>query len=242
LYLFFHDIHVFCLFSTLSAKVKALRRIIVLVKNDPDDEDDSDSEEIVEPNTPMEEIIIPIPNIINCKLVESSVIVFNHEHCTFLYNAGRYFGKPIGVRKPKGEQYFHRPLELSFIEAYYLLKKKKIQILNPKSDKYISLDELASHARIFYDNFMDQYEIYEDLREKGYIVRPGLKFGADFAVYKKGPGIDHSPFLIQVLPKTAKLSAKDIVLAGRLANSVKKKFIIANALTRTYYGFKWYKP
>ena len=212
------------------------------MKPDPDDEDDSEIEETFEPNTPMEELSIQIPSLIMGKLVESSIIVFNHDHCTFLYNGGRYFGKPIGVRKPKGEQYFHRPLELSFIEAYYLLKKKKLQIFNPQNEKHITLDELAAHAKTFYDNFMDQYEIYEDLREKGYIVRPGLKFGADFAVYKKGPGIDHSPFLIQVLPKTAKLSAKDIVLAGRLANSVKKKFIIANALNRTYYGFKWYKP
>ena len=73
-------------------------------------------------------------------------------------------------------------------------------------------------------------------------MRPGLKFGADFAVYKKGPGLDHSPYLIQVLPKHANLTAIDIVRAGRLANSVKKKFIIANALNRTYYGFKWFRP
>ena len=61
-------------------------------------------------------------------------------------------------------------------------------------------------------------------------------------MYKKGPGLDHSPFIIQVLPKVTNLTAIDIVRAGRLANSVKKKFIIANPLTRTYYGFKWFKP
>lgn len=207
-------------------------------KNSFDKEDkENNKNEIV-----FENITIKIPEKIKCKLVETSIIVFNYDHATFLYGGNKYFGKPIGTRKPKNDLYFNRPLELSFIEGYYLLKKEKIEVLDPNTDQNMTLEQLAEHAEKYYDNFIDKYEIYEDLRDKGYIVRPGLKFGADFAVYKKGPGLDHSPFIIQVLPKTAKLTAIDIVRAGRLANSVKKKFIIANALTRSYYGFKWFKP
>ena len=179
---------------------------------------------------------------IQCKLVESSIIVFDHEIATFLYTGGRYFGKPIGVRKPKPDVYYGKPLELSLIEGYYLLKKEKIEIQDSKRDNLVTKEELQELAEKTYENFVSKYEIYEDLRDKGYVVRPGLKFGADFAVYKKGPGLDHSPYLIQVLPKHANLTAIDIVRAGRLANSVKKKFIIANALNRTYYGFKWFRP
>lgn len=185
---------------------------------------------------------IDIEDKIHAKLVESSIIVFDYDSATFLYGGGRYFGKPIGIRKPREYSYFDRPLELSFIEGYYLLKKDKLEIKDPNSENPLTLEELAQHAEQYETNFVDKYNIYEDLRDKGYVVRPGLKFGADFAVYKKGPGKDHSPFIVQVLPKTAKLTAIDIVRAGRLANSVKKKFIIANALTRTYYGFKWFKP
>lgn len=179
---------------------------------------------------------------IQCKLVESSIIVFDHEVATFLYTGGRYFGKPIGVRKPKPDIFYDKPLELSLIEGCYLLKKNKIEIHDSNRDKIIEMDELQEIAEKTYENFQSKYDIYEDLRDKGYVVRPGLKFGADFAVYKKGPGLDHSPYLIQVLPKHANLTAIDIVRAGRLANSVKKKFIIANALNRTYYGFKWFRP
>ncbi|MHA1451600.1 MAG: tRNA-intron lyase [Promethearchaeota archaeon] len=179
---------------------------------------------------------------IQCKLVESSIIVFDHEVATFLYTGGRYFGKPIGIRKPKPDQFYDKPLELSLIEGCYLLKKNKIEIHDSNRDKIIEMHELQEIAEKSYENFQSKYEIYEDLRDKGYVVRPGLKFGADFAVYKKGPGLDHSPYLIQVLPKHANLTAIDIVRAGRLANSVKKKFIIANALNRTYYGFKWFRP
>ena len=179
---------------------------------------------------------------IQCKLVESSIIVFDHDVAAFLYTGGRYFGKPIGVRKPKPDMYYDKPLELSLIEGYYLLKKGKIEIFDSTRDGLVTAEFLTEIAEKTYENFNSKYEIYEDLRDKGYVVRPGLKFGADFAVYKKGPGLDHSPYLIQVLPKHANLTAIDIVRAGRLANSVKKKFIIANALNRTYYGFKWFRP
>jgi tRNA-intron endonuclease len=185
---------------------------------------------------------MPESKKIQCQLVESSIIVFDHEDATFLYTGGRYFGKPIGVRKPKPDQFYDRPLELSLIEGYYLLKKGKINLVSTKTNNSVNLKEIEELGEKYYENFLSKYEIYEDLRDKGYVVRPGLKFGADFALYKKGPGIDHSPYIIQVLPKHANLTAIDIVRAGRLANSVKKKFIIANALNRTYYGFKWFRP
>lgn len=213
------------------------------MKNDWDELEESDEEiQINRKPSSTDFIEIDVPTIIKAKLVESSIIVFNFNDATFLYSGGRYFGKPIGIRKPQSDIYFDRPIELSLIEGYYLLKKGKIKIIDPKLNREVTLDELKIRANNFEDNFIDKYEIYEDLRDKGYIVRPGLKFGADFAVYKKGPGQDHSPFIIQVLPKSAKLSAIDIVRAGRLANSVKKKFIIANALNRSYYSFKWFKP
>ena len=190
----------------------------------------------------FETIVIKSPKKIIAKLVESSIIVFDHDSATFLYSAGKYFGKPIGTRKPKNNLYFDRPLELSFLEGLYLLKKGKLEIFSPNSETPIRTEELMGFGEKYTTNFLDKYEIYEDLRDKGYIVRPGLKFGADFAVYKKGPGLDHSPYIIQIVPKSANLNAIDIVRAGRLANSVKKRFIIANALSRTYYGFKWFKP
>ncbi|MFW5895624.1 MAG: tRNA-intron lyase, partial [archaeon] len=70
----------------------------------------------------------------------------------------------------------------------------------------------------------------------------GLKFGADFVCYKKGPGLEHSPFIVHVFPHNRKISAVDMVRSGRLATSVRKKFVIANPQTKTYYFFEWFKP
>ena len=93
--------------------------------------------------------------------------------------------------------------------------------------------------------FEEKILIYTDIRKRGLIPRPGLKFGADFAVYHKGPGLDHSPYVITALPKGSDLTAIELVRAGRLATSVKKKFVIATILKSnkvSYFGFVWQKP
>ena len=80
--------------------------------------------------------------------------------------------------------------------------------------------------------------------DKGYIVNPGIKFGCDFAVYQKGPGIDHAPFLVQVYNRNENMTSTDLVLAGRLASSVKKQFILAIPSGKDkvdYVALDWWK-
>jgi tRNA-intron endonuclease len=77
------------------------------------------------------------------------------------------------------------------------------------------------------------------------IVTPGIKFGCDFAVYKHGPGVEHAPYMVSVKKTSAKMTATDIVKAGRLATTVKKRFIIAvpdsGSENIQYLIFKWFK-
>ncbi|MFX0133866.1 MAG: tRNA-intron lyase [Candidatus Hodarchaeota archaeon] len=174
-------------------------------------------------------------------IVGNRVIVFNPEEGTELYKNG-FFGKPVGIRKPKTFD-FNRPLELSLLEAYYLLEQSKIEIYD--NDKKISKENFLKMVRAHYENFDAKYTVYKDLRGKNFVVRPGLKFGADFGVYEHGPGIDHAPFIVHVLPNTKKISAIEMVRAGRLATSVRKKFIIATLPMPdkiNYFIFTWFKP
>ncbi len=181
-----------------------------------------------------------IPKQIPAKFVNSRVVVFNPLYASYLYVKEKFFGAPLGISKPKLE-YFSKPSELSLIEAYYLLKKGRISISNAEG-KNLTAEEFYEQAVQIHDKFEEKYIIYKDLREKGYIPRPGLKFGADFVVYKKGPGLEHSPFIVHVLPHDSSISAVGIVRAGRLATSVRKKFVIANPSTTSYYFFEWFKP
>ncbi len=182
-----------------------------------------------------------IPEKIPTKFVNSRVIVFNPLYASYLYVKQKFFGSPLGINKPRLE-YFSKPSELSLIEAYYLLEKERITIYDVLLKRFISIEEFYEIGKKIHYKFEEKYTIYKDLREKEYVPRPGLKFGADFVVYKKGPGLEHSPFIVHVLPHDSKITAIDMVRAGRLATSVRKKFVIANPLTNTYYFFEWFKP
>ncbi len=184
---------------------------------------------------------IEVPDKIPAKFVNSRVIIFNPLHASYLYVKKGFFGSPLGINKPRLE-YFSKPSELSLIEAYYLLERDEITIFDVKENRFMEPKIFHEIVKKIHHKFEEKYIIYKDLREKGYIPRPGLKFGADFVVYKKGPGLEHSLFMVHVLPHDSEITAIDMVRAGRLATSVRKKFVIANPLTCSYYFFEWFKP
>lgn len=158
-----------------------------------------------------------------CEIVENRLIVWNIEDSRMLFTNG-YYGKPIGIPKPKPEE-INVPLILDLIEGLYLLENKKISIYKDK--RKISIEEMTEICKNEYHDFDKKYLVYKNFRDKGYIINPGIKFGCDFAVYEKGPGIDHAPFLIQVYNRSDPITSTAIVLAGRLATTVRKQFILA---------------
>jgi tRNA-intron endonuclease len=177
------------------------------------------------------------------RLVGDRAIVWDPVDGMYLYNLG-YFGQPVGIRKPKSSV-FDKPLELSLLESAYLTREKKLQVLDTKDDHILNLDEIIHLGFDRSEEFKDQFLVYAQLRERGYIVRPGLKFGTDFAVYEKGPGLDHAPFLVHVIPQKKGVVPLDIVRAGRLATSVRKRFIIATVKANgeiAHYSFIWHRP
>ena len=174
------------------------------------------------------------------EIVENRIIVWNIQESRDLFRNG-YFGKPIGIPKPNPDE-INVPLILDLMEGCYLLEISKIKIYRDK--KKVSLDELIKICREEYHNFDKKYLVYKDFREKEYVVNPGIKFGCDFAVYNRGPGIDHAPYLIQVYNKSDSISSTGVVLAGRLASSVKKQFILAIPSGKSsvdYLALDWWK-
>ena len=157
------------------------------------------------------------------ELIENRIIVWNIDDSRKLFGQG-YYGKPIGIPKPKLEE-IDVPLILDLIEGLYLLENKKITITKLKQK--VTIDKMIKICKKEYHNFDKKYLVYKNFRDKGYIINPGIKFGCDFAVYEKGPGIDHAPYLIQVYNRNESISSTGIVLAGRLATTVRKQFILA---------------
>lgn len=174
------------------------------------------------------------------ELIDNRIVVWNIKDSQKLFTNG-YYGKPIGMPKPKINE-INVPLILDLMEGYYLLQKSIISIY--KAKKKITETEMLEICRNEYHNFDKKFLVYKNFRDKGYIINPGIKFGCDFAVYQKGPGIDHAPYLVQVYNTTDSISSTGVVLAGRLATTVRKQFILAIPHGKddvNYLALDWWK-
>lgn len=156
-------------------------------------------------------------------LIDNRIIVWNAAHSRYLFENG-YYGKPIGMPKPKPEE-IDVPLVLDLIEGLYLAEEGKLSVKTASVE--IDRRELLAICRKSYIDFDRKYQVYKTFRDRGYVVNPGIKFGCDFAVYEHGPGIDHAPYLVHVYGSRNAVTSTGLVLAGRLATTVRKQFILA---------------
>ncbi|MEM0329309.1 MAG: tRNA-intron lyase [Nitrososphaerota archaeon] len=178
---------------------------------------------------------------IRAELVQGNIIVWDAESGRKLYRMG-FYGKPLGISKPKSAE-FDAPLILDIIEAVYLVEENLLEVY--EDGRKMSLEELIEYAEKSYENFGEKYQVYRDLRKRGFIVTPGIKFGSDFAVYRVGPGLEHAPFIVQVKLLGESISAFEIVRSGRLATTVRKYFTIAvpdrSGGKPIYILFEWWR-
>jgi tRNA-intron endonuclease len=158
------------------------------------------------------------------RLFENRVVVWDIDASRRLFKDG-YYGKPLGIPKPKDFE-FDAPLILDLMEGYYLMMRKAISI-EDQSGRELTPKQLQEVCEVSYTNFREKFMVYRKLREAGYVVTPGIKFGSDFAVYEHGPGIDHAPYIVQVMGPSSTMTATSMVRSGRLATTVRKQFIIA---------------
>jgi tRNA-intron endonuclease len=185
---------------------------------------------------------MPGDRIADAALIGNRIVVWSKEGAAALYKSG-YYGKTVNISKPREEDEVSAYLELSFLEAIYLLEDGRIGLTH--AGRHVSSKSLRSTARKNMRLFDELFTVYKDLRGKGYVVRPAMKFGADFAVYQYGPGIDHAPFIVHVIPGNQSIDPVEMVRAGRLSHTVRKKFILATideAQKKVlYFMFVWWK-
>jgi tRNA-intron endonuclease len=176
------------------------------------------------------------------RLFENRVVVWDVEASRRLFKDG-YFGKPLGIPKPKDFE-FDAPLILDLMEGYYLMMRKAISI-EDQSGRELTPKLLQEVCEASYTDFRDKFMVYKKLRDAGYVVTPGIKFCSDFAVYEHGPGIDHAPYIVQVMAPNSTMTATSMVRSGRLATTVRKQFIIAipdyDKKTVEFLRYDWWR-
>ncbi len=129
-----------------------------------------------------------------------------------LYEQG-YFGRPKG----KG-------LELSLVEAAYLLDRSRIKVLSGgKEQDFQAFFQAASSLE---KGFEFRYVVYKDLRERGYYVQPGRP---DFRVYPRGghPGKSPAEFYVLVISERMPLPLQEIMQPVKVAGQMRKKLMLA---------------
>jgi tRNA-intron endonuclease len=184
-----------------------------------------------------------MPRKIGVQLIENFLVVWNSKEGSELYRKA-FYGKPLGIAKPKIPE-FNVPLILDLMEGLYLVEKGVIDVYEGPKKRKVTVTKLHKMARQLYEEFDEKYAVYCDLRDNGLVVTPGIKFGCDFAVYKHGPGVEHAPYMVSVKKAESNITATEMVKAGRLATTVRKRFIIAVPKSEKrkarYLIFKWFK-
>ena len=125
----------------------------------------------------------------------------------------------------------------SIYEVLYLMEKKKSKLLNLKN-KEIKFNGLIKKA----DSLL--YSAFRDLKNKGYILKEGLKFGSDFRVYLPGqmPGKAHAKYLLYVLNGSARIKPSDFTSKARIAHSTNTLLLLAIVDSEediSYYEVGW---
>ncbi len=163
------------------------------------------------------------------------IITENSDEARELYNQSRY-----GTLLENGQ------VQLSLIESIYLLEKGKIEIIDGKNKK-IGFDDFIKKAKKQEKNFWTRYCVFRDIRNRGYIIKTALKFGADFRVYGRGikPGEDHAKWVVYPVHETSYLTWYEFAAKNRVAHSTKKKLLIGivdEESDVTYYQVSWIRP
>jgi len=138
-----------------------------------------------------------------------------------------------------------KKISYSFVEALYLMKKEKLEVFFNK--KKLSEARFIEEARKKEPNFMTRYAVFSALRNRGYIVKTALKFGADFRVYERGvkPGEKHAKWIVFPVYESAGLTWHEFAAKNRVAHSTRKNLLIAIVDDEgdvTFYEVRWIRP
>jgi len=134
----------------------------------------------------------------------------------------------------------------SLSESLFLVEEKKMEI-HDHQNKKLTNEEILKKFQNIDKKFKTKYLIFKDLRQKGYIVKSALKFGAEFRVYEKGKRINnaHSKWILFPVTENSTMTWQDFSAKNRVAHSTKKNLLIAVADEEgdvSYYEVKWTQP
>jgi tRNA-intron endonuclease len=134
-------------------------------------------------------------------------------------------------------------LHLSLIEACYLQEKGRLNIY--EDDVKCSVGYLIDLIKE--QDLYAKYIVYRDLKDRGFVIKTGFKYGSEFRLYNRGggPGQGHSDYLVKIIFETYDINALDFASYVRVSHGVNKKLLLAivdEDFDITYYNVEWTRP
>ncbi|MBI2108067.1 tRNA-intron lyase [Candidatus Woesearchaeota archaeon] len=173
--------------------------------------------------------------VVNAVFTKEIIITEISDAARELYNQSRF-----GTLLENGK------VQMSLLEGLYLIEKGRLKVFGA-GNKEISSEDFMKKARRLESNFWVRYSVFKDIRNRGYIIKTALKFGADFRIYDRGvkPGEDHAKWVVYPVHETSALTWYEFAAKNRVAHSTKKRLLIGivdDEDSVTYYEIKWVRP
>ncbi len=118
-------------------------------------------------------------------------------------------------------------LELSLLEAAYLVASGQLTLRDSRHGHAVPLDRLERRSRRLDRRFSERLAAYRDLRGRHLVVKTGFKYGAHFRAYPRNPSNAHARYLVQAVPSGHVASWPEIAGGVRVAQGVRKEFLLA---------------
>lgn len=113
----------------------------------------------------------------------------------------------------------------SIFEALYLVETNNAELIHIKTNKILKEQEII---KIFSKSkdFLINYIVFKKLKQKGYIVKTGSKFGAEFRVYDNTLN-KHAKWLVYPIKQSEKSNWNEFISKNRISHSTGKKLLMA---------------
>ena len=192
-------------------------------------------EEVLPPKEKEQKEPKEIKEPVKAAFAKERVLTESSDNARELYNQSRY-----------GNLLDDGRVQLSLIEAIYLIEKKRVVVYDSRN-KAIDFESFLKKSQKIEPNFWVRYCVYRDIRNRGYIIKTALKFGADFRIYDRGvkPGEDHARWVVFPVHEGSSLTWHEFSSKNRVAHSTKKRLLIGcvdNEGDVTYWEVRWLKP
>src|SRR3989339_847378 len=174
-------------------------------------------------------------DVITGLLAKEHAVTEDSDAARELYNQNRY-----------GQLLKDGKVQLSLIEALYLVEKHRLMLVDGRG-RQVTVEAFMKKAARIEPNFWIRYCVFRDIRDRGYIIKTALKFGADFRIYDRGvkPGEDHAKWIVYPVHESSVLTWYEFSAKNRVAHSTKKRLLIGvvdEESDVTFYSISWTRP